>query len=193
MKQCVSVSTFSVNKTEYKLEPYNRLRPLLYPSFFHARCCIPIPVAVRYKAWVCGRSLTGIAGSNPTGGHGCLSVVSVVCCQVEVSATGWSLVRRSPTECGVSQMCVIVKPQKMRRPRPPRGCRAIGKKKIYMRYVWSKLFYPSSSPTQNISYFTGNIISILLIISFGFFTPKRSDLLWGPLSLLFNAYLFFSL
>jgi hypothetical protein len=28
--------------------------------------------------------------------------VSVVCCQVEVSATGWSLVQRSPTECGVS-------------------------------------------------------------------------------------------
>jgi hypothetical protein len=61
-------------------------------------------------------------------GHGCLSVVSVVCCQVEVSATGWSLVQRSPTECVVSE-CVIVKPRTMRRPRPPRGCRAIGKKK----------------------------------------------------------------
>jgi hypothetical protein len=36
-------------------------------------------------------------------GHGCLSVVSVVCCQVEVSATSWSLVLRSPTECGVSE------------------------------------------------------------------------------------------
>jgi hypothetical protein len=36
-------------------------------------------------------------------GHGCLSLVSVVCCQVEVSATGWSLVQRSPTECGVSE------------------------------------------------------------------------------------------
>jgi hypothetical protein len=31
-------------------------------------------------------------------GHVCLSVVSVVCCQVEVSASGWSLVRRSSTE-----------------------------------------------------------------------------------------------
>jgi hypothetical protein len=61
-------------------------------------------------------------------GHGCLSVVSVVCCQVEVSATDWSLVQRSPTECGVSKKCVIVKPRKMRRPRPSRGCRAIGKK-----------------------------------------------------------------
>jgi hypothetical protein len=36
-------------------------------------------------------------------GHVCLSLVSVVCCQVEVSATSWSLVQRSPTECGVSK------------------------------------------------------------------------------------------
>ena len=34
-----------------------------------------------------GRSPAEILGSNPTGGHGYLSVVSVVCCQVEVSAT----------------------------------------------------------------------------------------------------------
>jgi hypothetical protein len=39
-------------------------------------------------------------------GHGCLSLVSVVCCQVEVSVSGWSLVQRSPTECGAS-LCVI--------------------------------------------------------------------------------------
>ena len=49
------------------------------------------------KAWVCGRSHAEIAGSN-----GCLSVVSVVCCQVEVSATGRSLVQRSPIGCVVS-------------------------------------------------------------------------------------------
>jgi hypothetical protein len=30
-----------------------------------------------------------------------MSVVSVVCCQVEISATGRSLVQRSPTDCGV--------------------------------------------------------------------------------------------
>jgi len=47
----------------------------------------PVPVAARSKAYVCGRSPAGIVGSNPTGGHGCLSVVSVVCYQVEVSAT----------------------------------------------------------------------------------------------------------
>jgi hypothetical protein len=62
-------------------------------------------------------------------GHGCVSLVSVVWCQVEVSATSWSPVQRSPTECGVSKQCVIVKPQKMRRPRSPRGCRAIEKAK----------------------------------------------------------------
>jgi len=35
-----------------------------------------------------------------------LSVVSVVCCHVEVSATSWSLVQKSPTDCGAS-LCVI--------------------------------------------------------------------------------------
>jgi hypothetical protein len=34
-----------------------------------------------------------------------MSLVSVVCCQVEVSAMGWSLVQRRPTECGVSKVC----------------------------------------------------------------------------------------
>ena len=29
--------------------------------------------------------------------------VSVVCCQVEASVWGWSLVQRSPTECGVPE------------------------------------------------------------------------------------------
>jgi hypothetical protein len=29
----------------------------------------------------------------------CLSVVSVVCCRVDVSASDWSLVQRCPTEC----------------------------------------------------------------------------------------------
>ena len=45
------------------------------------------PLALRSKASVCGRSLAGISGSNPSRGHGCLSVVSVVCCQVEVCVT----------------------------------------------------------------------------------------------------------
>jgi len=39
-------------------------------------------------------------------GAWCLSVVSVVCCQGEVSATSWLLVQMSPTDCGTS-LCVI--------------------------------------------------------------------------------------
>jgi hypothetical protein len=61
----------------------------------------PIPVAARSKAWVYGCSLAAILGSNPARGMDVLSLVSIICCQVEVSATGWSLVQRSPTECGV--------------------------------------------------------------------------------------------
>jgi hypothetical protein len=50
-------------------------------------CWLPVPVAARLvKSWV----------RIPRGPW--LSVVSVVCCQVEVSATNWSLVQRSPTE-----------------------------------------------------------------------------------------------
>ena len=43
-------------------------------------------MAAHSKAWVSGRSPAAIVGSNPAVGHGCLSVVSVVCCQVEASA-----------------------------------------------------------------------------------------------------------
>jgi hypothetical protein len=55
-------------------------------------------VAERSKARVCGRLLAGIAGSNPGAD---MDVVSVMCCPVEVSATGRSLVQRSCTDCGV--------------------------------------------------------------------------------------------
>jgi hypothetical protein len=35
--------------------------------------------------------------------HGCLSLVSVGCCHLESFESGWSLVQRSPSECGVSE------------------------------------------------------------------------------------------
>ena len=41
----------------------------------------PNQVALRSKVWVWGRSLAGIVGSNPVVVIGCLSLVSVVCCQ----------------------------------------------------------------------------------------------------------------
>jgi hypothetical protein len=64
----------------------------------------PVPVSAQSKAFVCGRSPAEIMGSNPTGGMvvGC----ECLCCQVEVSVTGRSLVQRSPTVCGAS-LCVI--------------------------------------------------------------------------------------
>ena len=56
-----------------------------------------IQVAVRSKAWVCSHSLAGIAGLNLSGGLDVLSCLSVVYCQVEVSAAARSLVQRSLT------------------------------------------------------------------------------------------------
>ena len=51
---------------------------------------------------------------------GCLSLVSVMCCQVEVSIMGRSLVQRSPTERGVSE-CDLETSSKGR----PRSTRAV--------------------------------------------------------------------
>ena len=45
--------------------------------------------------------------------------MSVVCCQVEVSATCRSLVQRSPTVCGVSESDLLT--SKMRIPWPARA------------------------------------------------------------------------
>jgi hypothetical protein len=42
-------------------------------------------------------------GSEYLQGYGCLSPVRFLFCHAEVSATGRSLVRKSPPECGVSE------------------------------------------------------------------------------------------
>jgi hypothetical protein len=56
----------------------------------------PIPVGLRPLAcWDCV--------FEPCRRHGCLSLVSVVCCEIEVSVLDRSLVQRSPTDCGVSE------------------------------------------------------------------------------------------
>jgi hypothetical protein len=49
--------------------------------------------------------------------------VIVVCCQIEVSASGRSRDQKSPTDCGVSECDLEV--SIMRRPWPVRGCRAM--------------------------------------------------------------------
>jgi hypothetical protein len=62
-----------------------------------------IPVAARSTVWFSRSSLAGFAGSNPAGAMDVCLLLSVVYCQVEVSATGRSLVQRCPNECGVSE------------------------------------------------------------------------------------------
>ena len=62
-----------------------------------------ITVAARSKTWACGRSLSRIVVSIPVGEIDVLSVVSAVCCQLEVPVTGRTLIQRSSTECGVSE------------------------------------------------------------------------------------------
>jgi hypothetical protein len=65
-------------------------------------------------------------------GHGCLSLLSVLCFQVEVFALGWSLVHRNPTECGVSEY--DHKASTVKWSWPTRGCRAT--KKTFLWGSW---------------------------------------------------------
>jgi hypothetical protein len=71
---------------------------IIISSYFYA----PVPVVARSKALVYGRSPAAIVGSKKKSylRHAFLSVVCVVCCQVEVSTTNRSLLQRSPTYCG---------------------------------------------------------------------------------------------
>ena len=62
-----------------------------------------IALGARSKAWVFGRSLAEIAGSNPAGNMDVDLFGRVVYFQAEVSAWGWSPVRRNHTENDVSK------------------------------------------------------------------------------------------
>jgi len=80
--------------------------------------CSPVDAEIIWRVIICAADPGGRAiydgslrplacrdcGFESRQGHGCLFVVSVVCCQVEVSAKGRSFVQRSPTECDVSVM-----------------------------------------------------------------------------------------
>jgi hypothetical protein len=57
-----------------------------FPIHYVLMVQLPIPVAGLSKEWVCSRSLAGIAGSNPAGAW--IYFVSVVCYQIDVSASG---------------------------------------------------------------------------------------------------------
>jgi hypothetical protein len=86
-------------------------------------------------------------------GFGCLSLVSVVFCQVEVSASARSLVERIPTECGVSECDRIA--EIMRRSRPTRGCCSMGRgcEEVGLEVITGKTEYPFMSRQQNVRYY----------------------------------------
>jgi hypothetical protein len=88
-------------------------------------------------------------------GRGCLSLVSVVCCQVEISASGWSLVQRSPTECGVSKWVWSWSPGNRESHGPKTGRKVPHEKEI--RYDKSCISFHICS---------GNCRSIPLLVSF---------------------------
>jgi hypothetical protein len=72
-------------------------------------------------------------------GHECLSHVSVVYCQVEISATVWPLIQRSSNVCCVSEYdreALI-----MRGTWPTRGCCTVTKKILFQCHVLSFMLY----------------------------------------------------
>jgi hypothetical protein len=101
-------------------------------------------VAVWSKACACGRSLAGVGGSNTAGGFDVCRLLIVVCCQVEVSVMGRSLIQRSPTECCLS---VCDHGTSLKRHWPTRGCRA--KEKLFLFRITGILHYVflSNRPT----------------------------------------------
>jgi len=61
--------------------------------------------------------------------------VNVVCCQVEVSGSGRSLVQRNPAEFGVC-LCVYDRETSiMRRPLPTGGCQTSGEGRVKSHFT----------------------------------------------------------
>jgi hypothetical protein len=95
------------------------------PWFHLVNAKLPITVAARSKR---GFAAAGIVGSNPAGSMDvCLLWVLCVVRQRSLRRAGPS--SRGVLPSVVCLKCVIAKPRKMRRPRPPKGCWAIERKK----------------------------------------------------------------
>ena len=111
------------------------------------KCCLCCTIYVQRLVPVTARSLRRRSSAVrllrlwvriPPGSW--MYVMSVVCCKVEVSATDWSLVQRSPTDCGAS-LYVTKKPRKRGGYSPARGLQntnpqwvvAPGDKNIYVQ------------------------------------------------------------
>jgi hypothetical protein len=151
------------------------------PHFKHELYCSRTPLNVtkkilcRYKGVCRSRWLRGLRrGSAATRLPGLwvrippeawMFVCCVVCCQVQVSATGRSLVRRSPTDCGVSK-CNL-ETSSMRRPWPTGGLLRQIKKVEFKHTSHHKEHYRNNcviSQTQNTTALRPNL----------FLTEKKS-------------------
>ena len=88
-----------------------------------------IYIKLNRSRWPCGLKRGSVAARllrlrvRIPRGHAYLSLVNVVCCHVEFSASGWSFVLRSTANCGVSEC--DREASTMRRPWPTRACRAM--------------------------------------------------------------------
>ena len=109
---------------------------------------VPIPVAARSKAWVCGCLLLGVVGLNPTEDMD----VSVVC-QVQVSASGCSFVQRNRTKCDREASI-------MKRPWRTRGCCAMVLVQVFPRLVaCSSISNIPTTPHSYASYQNDNLVN----------------------------------
>jgi hypothetical protein len=90
---------------------------------------------------VCAPLACWDCGFESRRGYGCLSLVSVGCCQVDVTAASRSLFQRSPAECDVS-VCDL-ETSKIRRPRPYTCCcankNALHIPLFYVSLIWKML------------------------------------------------------
>ena len=83
------------------------------------RSSLPLPMASRFMASVCDCFLSLGLWVRISPWHERLSLLILMCCQVEVSVTGWSLVQRSASKHGV-YVCDL-KTWTLRRPRKRRA------------------------------------------------------------------------
>jgi hypothetical protein len=92
----ISVSFAALNLSElYVVLSYHlTVTPSLYYKDFYYIAQVS-PSHWPFACWDCG--------FESRRGHGSLSLVIVVFCQGEISASSGTLVQRSPTECGVSE------------------------------------------------------------------------------------------
>ena len=112
-------------------------------------------MAARSKAWVCSRSLAGLSVSNIAGSW--MSVCCIYCVlSGEFSASGYSLIQRSPNQCDVSKC--DREASTVRKPWPTGGCLAMYKNYLNTEYpqvcspktVWSSVWFQNKATSFNL-------------------------------------------